>query len=219
MRKDLQTGLGCIDVNMTDGEGDTLLMHAVRQESLWAVEFILATPSLHVNLMNLRGEAALDLVAIPRAREGDRLEAWLLPAASRATMGPLPSPHSPGLTTDLRLILLFLERNRLHKDVDFNFTKETMLVRALRVDKVDLARLLLTHCSYTVSGRELGAALRLLAEGPHQEWRRGLAHLLARLAKVEGVQADGESVEKVEEITMGKVVKTNSMRRRREGGD
>jgi len=223
IRKDLETGLGCIDVNMADGQGDTLLMLAVRQQSLWAVEVILARPSLHVNMVNLRGEAALDLVAIPRAREGDRLEPWLLPAASRATMAPLPSPHAPGLTSDLRLILLFLERNRLHKDVDFNFTREMLLVRALRVDKLDLARLVLTHCSYTISGRELGAALRLVAEGPHQEWRRGLAHLLARLAEEEGVQAvheeEEESVGTVKEITMGKVVKTTSMRRRREGGD
>ena len=180
-------GLGCIDVNHQDEDGDTLLMQATRVNCLVAIKAILQVGGLDVNLMNKAGQSALDFVNIPRLKEQDSLNPYFKPVMNSLTMKPLSTVTDKSLSIDLRMMLLFHERQQQHKDIDFNFTKKPLLVRALEQDKLDLVRFLLTDCCYKVTTGEMEVARRLLGEGRgHMDIRRGLEDILNRIGQQEG---------------------------------
>ena len=180
-------GLDCIDVNHQDEDGDTLLMQATRVNCLVAIKAILQVGGLDVNLMNKAGQSALDFVNIPRLKEQDSLNPYFKPVMNSLTMKPLSTVTDKSLSIDLRMMLLFHERQQQHKDIDFNFTKKPLLVRALEQDKLDLVRFLLTDCCYKVTTGEMEVARRLLGEGRgHLDVRGGLKDILNRIGQQEG---------------------------------
>ena len=182
-------GLACLDINQQDDEGNSLLIYAQQAQCLQAIRHILEVDNLDVNHMNKAGRSALDFVPIPELKKQDPVDPRFQPVVNLITSAPFSSLDSSTTSIDLKIMLLFLRRQKNHKDVDFNFTSYPLLERALGKNKLDLARFLLTECNYKVTAEELVNARRLLEEGKsHGEVRRGLLEMLGRLAAEEGVR-------------------------------